>query len=217
MSLRSGVYIVPTNRWYIERTVWLIAGVVLLVSTGMALLLNPLWILGVIATGLVSINVAFTGFCPVGSVLSLFGFTPMLGAETSGRWNLYRMQTDKWYLERRIYLAVGINISVASALMLAYSSWFSLFTLFVGGAMVWFAVTGFCVMANGLYWLGAEPRLAPEGLPSARCTECPKSGNCLGGHPILVRGDLTEPPATFLTNGSPSRIPADQTQTASMS
>jgi hypothetical protein len=28
--------------------------------------------------------------------------------------------------------------------------------------MVWFAATGYCIMANGLYWLGAEPRLAPE-------------------------------------------------------
>jgi len=27
--------------------------------------------------------------------------------------------------------------------------------------MVWFAATGYCIMANGLYWLGAEPRLAP--------------------------------------------------------
>ncbi len=125
MTLRSGVYIVPTNRWYIERTVWLIAGVVLLASTAMALLVNPLWILGVIATGLVSINVAFTGFCPVGSVLRLLGFTPMLGSNTATRWNLYFMQTDKWYLERRIYLAVGINISVASVLVLAYSAWFS--------------------------------------------------------------------------------------------
>jgi len=71
MTLRTGVYIVPTNRWYIERTVWLIAGVVLLASTALALLVNPLWILGVTATGLVSINVAFTGFCPVGSVLRL--------------------------------------------------------------------------------------------------------------------------------------------------
>ena len=35
-------------------------------------------------------------------------------------------------------------------------------TGFVGAAMVWFAATGFCIMANGLYWLGAEPRLAPE-------------------------------------------------------
>jgi hypothetical protein len=45
--------------------------------------------------------------------------------------------------------------------------------------MVWFAATGFCIMANGLYWLGAEPRLTPESLPSARCTECPKSGSVL--------------------------------------
>jgi hypothetical protein len=182
MKLRSGVYIVPTNRWYIERTVWLIAGIVLLASTAMALLVNPLWILGVTATGLVSINVAFSGFCPVGSVLSMLGFTPMLGTDKPTRWNLYFMKTDKWYLERRIYLAVGINISVASALILAYSPWVTLFTLFVGGAMVWFAATGFCVMANGLYWLGAEPRLSPETMPSGRCEECGMSDVCVGGH-----------------------------------
>ncbi len=182
MALRAGVYMVPTNRWYIERTVWLIAGIVLLASTAMALLLNPLWILGVTATGLVSINVAFTGFCPVGNVLRLFGFTPMLGSNTPMRWNMYFMQTDRWYLERRIYLAVGINISVASILMLTLSAWASLFTIFVGGAMVWFAVTGFCVMANALYWLGAEPRLTPETMPSGRCDECAMSGVCIGGH-----------------------------------
>src|SRR5271165_6251735 len=101
MTLRSGVYIVPTDRWYIERTVWLIAGVVLLASTAMALLVDRMWILGVTATGLVSIQVAFTGFCPVGNVLKLlFGFKPMLGSDASKRW--YFMQTDKWYLERRI-------------------------------------------------------------------------------------------------------------------
>ena len=179
---RTGVYIVPTDRWYIERTVWLIAGMVLLASSALALFVNRLWILGVVATGIVSINVAFTGFCPVGNVLRLFGFKPMLGSKTPTRWNLYIMQTDRWYLERRIYLAVGINISVASALMLAYSAWWSAFTVFVGGAMVWFAATGFCVMANGLYWLGAEPRLTPETMPSGRCEECGMSGVCIGAH-----------------------------------
>lgn len=204
MTLRSGVYIVPTNRWYIERTVWLIAGVVLLASTGMALLVNRLWMLGVIATGLVSINVAFTGFCPVGTVLRWLGFTPMLGANASTRWNLYFMQTDKWYLERRIYLAVGINISIASVLMLTYSAWFSLFTLFVGGAMVWFAATGFCVMANALYWLGAEPRLTPETMPSGRCEQCGLSGVCVGGHKKQAReGEIvTEPQITYSIRGS---------------
>ena len=182
MTSRTGVYIVPTNRWYIERTVWLIAGFVLLISTALALLVQPLWILGVAATGLVSINVSFTGFCPIGNVLRLFGFTPMLGSKTPQRWNLYFMQTDRWYLERRIYLAVGINITVASLLILAVSKWFALFTTFVGGAMVWFAATGFCVMANALYWLGAEPRLTPETMPSGRCEECGLSQVCVGGH-----------------------------------
>jgi hypothetical protein len=113
---------VPTDRWYIERTVWLIAGFVLLITTGLALLVNHLWILGVLGTGLVSINVAFTGFCPIGNVLHLLGFTPMLGAAGAVRSRLYRMQTDKWYLERRIYLVVGFNISLASILILTVSS-----------------------------------------------------------------------------------------------
>jgi hypothetical protein len=162
MSLRSGIYIVPTHRWYIERTVWLIAGFVLVACTALAALVQPLWILGVIATGVASITVALTGFCIVGNVLHLLGFTPMLGRSGPTRGNLYFMQTDRWYLERRIYLAVGINISVASVLSLVHSPWWLLFTGFVGTAMVWFAATGYCIMANGLYWLGAEPRLAPE-------------------------------------------------------
>lgn len=180
MALRTGTYLVPVNRWYIERTVWLIAGIALLFSTAMSLLVNPLWILGVTATGLVSISVSFTGFCPVGNVLYRLGFSPMLASGKSRRW--YFMQTDKWYLERRIYIAVGCNISVASLLILFYSPWVTLFTLFVGGAMVWFAATGYCVMANALYWLGAEPRLNPETAPSARCEECGLSKVCVGGH-----------------------------------
>jgi hypothetical protein len=168
MALRSGIYIVPTHRWYIERTVWLIAGLVLLAITALAALYQPLWVLGIIAVGLSSITVALTGFCVVGNVLRLFGFTPMLGRKAPTPGNLYFMQTDRWYLERRIYLAVGINISVASVLVLVHSPWWLLFTGFVGAAMVWFAATGYCIMANGLYWLGAEPRLVPE-----RRVDCP--------------------------------------------
>jgi len=103
MTKGRGPYIVPTHYWYIERTVWLIAGIVLLCSTTLALLWNPLWILGVTATGLVSINVSLTGFCPVGNVLQFLGFTPMLGSAT-GRSKFYFLQIDRWYLERRIYL-----------------------------------------------------------------------------------------------------------------
>jgi hypothetical protein len=162
MALRSGIYIVPTDRWYIERTVWLVAGIVLLTGTALAFWAHPLWVLLVIATGAASITVSLTGFCVVGNVLSRLGFEPALGEIREGS-RTYVMRTDTWYLERRIYMAVGINISIASVLSLVHTPWWLAFTGFVGGAMVWFAATGFCIMANGLYWLGAEPRLAPEG------------------------------------------------------
>ena len=162
MILRSGVYIVPTHRWYIERTVWLIAGLALLAGTALAVLVQPLWALSIVVVGLASITVALTGFCVVGNLLRLAGFTPMLGTTDPKRGKLYFMQTDRWYLERRIYLAVGININIASVLTLVHSLWWLSFTGFVGAAMLWFAATGFCIMANSLYWLGAEPRLVPE-------------------------------------------------------
>src|SRR5687767_2211890 len=159
MALRSGIYIVPTHRWYIERTVWLIAGIYLLSATALAALRNPLWVAAIIVMGMVSVNVALTGFCIIGNGLKLLGFTPMLGRSSPTPGNLYFMQTDRWYLERRIYAAVGINISIASVLTLVHSVWWLAFTGFVGVAMVWFAATGYCIMANGLYWMGAEPRL----------------------------------------------------------
>jgi hypothetical protein len=162
MGLRSGIYIVPTDRWYIERTVWLIAGLFLLTGTGLAALVHPQWVVSIIVVGAASVTVALTGFCVVGNILKPLGFTPMLGRPGPTPGNLYFMQTDRWYLERRIYLAVGINISLASVLSLVHSPWWLGFTGFVGAAMVWFAATGFCIMANGLYWLGAEPRLVPE-------------------------------------------------------
>jgi hypothetical protein len=169
MAFRSGIYIVPTSDWYIERTVWLIAGIVLIASTTLALLAHPLFVLGVIATGVVSIGVSLTGFCPVGNVLHRLGFRGRLARPEVDA--IYLMQTDQWYLERRIYIAVGINISVASVLSIVHSPWWLAFTAFVGVAMVWFAATGFCIMANGLYWLGAEPRLAPLAVTGARGTQ----------------------------------------------
>ncbi len=161
MTMRKGIYVVPTDRWYIERTVWLIAGVALLASTLLAVLVNPLWIFGVIATGLVSINVALTGFCPIGNVLKLAGFKAALGVPNT---KLYFLQTDSWYLERRIYVTVGVNIILGSILFLLHSPWWGVFTGFVGAAMVWFAATGLCILANVLFWIGAEPRLNPGAL-----------------------------------------------------
>ncbi|HUO52388.1 MAG TPA: hypothetical protein VMT93_07715 [Gemmatimonadaceae bacterium] len=178
MARRTGVYIVPTSRWYIERAVWLIAGVVLLASTALALWVNKYFALLIVCTGVASIIVALTGFCIVGNVLHRLGFPNMLGDPTQTTW--YLMRRDKWYLERRIYLVVGINISVASILSIVWTQWWLAFTGFVGVAMVWFAATGFCIMANGLFWLGAEPRLAPDASKG-------ESKPVMGGQPSPVR------------------------------
>ncbi len=159
------LYIVPTDRWYIERAVWLIAGVVLLVSTTLAWTIDPRFIVFVAITGMTSVFVAFTGFCPVGNVLHAFGLPSLLGDRS--RPSFYFMQTDSWYLERRIYVTVGVNITIGSILSVVWSPWWLAFTGFVGVAMVWFAGTGFCILANFLYWIGCEPRLA--GDPAHTC------------------------------------------------
>lgn len=159
MARRTGIYIVPTDRWYIERAVWLIAGFVLIVSTTLAALVDPRWVVFVAATGITSIGVAFTGFCPIGNILSRLGFTGLL--DDPKRRPVYVMRTDRWYLERRIYVTVGVNITIGSILSLVHSPWWLAFTGFVGVAMIWFSATGFCILANVLYWIGAEPRLAP--------------------------------------------------------
>jgi hypothetical protein len=161
MSTGRGFYTVPTNFWYVERTVWLIAGCVLLAGSALSAWVDPRWVGLVVATAFSSILVGLTGFCFVGNVLTRLGFKPALARPgwKPGQW--YFMQTDSWYLERRIYIAVGFNLTVASVLSLVHGPGWLYFTAFVGAAMVWFAATGFCIMANGLYWMGAEPRLVP--------------------------------------------------------
>ena len=161
MSSPTRFYVVPTDRWYIERAVWLIAGIAILAATAAAWWLHPLGVLGVMLTAAVSIWTGLTGLCPVGNLLARAGLRPRLARPGWQPGKPYRMQTDRWYLERRIYPAVGINLALASTLSLLHSPGWLAFTAFVGGAMVWFAATGFCIMANGLYWLGAEPRLNP--------------------------------------------------------
>src|SRR5215831_1621280 len=109
MDTRNRIYIVPTDDWYIERAVWLIAGSVLLVSTTLAWLVEPRFIVFVAITGMTSIWVSLTGLCPVGNVLHWLGLRGRLA--DPARPELYVMRHDSWYLERRIYPTVGVNIT----------------------------------------------------------------------------------------------------------
>ncbi len=100
----------PTT-WYIERTVWLIAGIVLLAATALAAFVHPLFVLGVIATGRVSIGVALTGFCAVGNIAAAAWLRIAAGCEESPAASASTScRPTTGILERRIYVAVGINI-----------------------------------------------------------------------------------------------------------
>jgi hypothetical protein len=163
MQKRTGVFLVKTNWWYIERLVWLIAGTTVVASSVLAAAHHPNWVFLVLFTALCSICVALTGFCIVGNVLYWCGVQPLApGKKTlhNGKWGpVYFMQTDEWFLERYIYVFVGVNLSIASLLARFYHPGWLYFTGFVGTATITFAFTGFCIMANLLYRLGAEPKM----------------------------------------------------------
>ena len=158
-----GLYIVRKDSWYAERTVWAIAGIVITTGTSLAWLVHPLYALLITTTGLFSLVTAFTGYCGVSTVLANLGFQSRLGSirTTASGWRIYRMNTDKWFLERGIYLVVGTTQTVGSVLAMVHSPGWLFFTGFVGTMAVGFAGSGFCPVANVLYFLGFEPRLSP--------------------------------------------------------
>ncbi len=163
MAKRS-LYIVDTETWYTERAVWGIAGVVALAGTAASAWIHPLGVLLVAGVGMFSALNALTGFCAISTALLQLGLRPRISAEgrqpTVLGLPVYRMRTDRWYLERGIYLVVGVNLTLASGLTLVHSPLWLWFTGFVGIASLIFARTGFCPVANALYYLGFEPRLA---------------------------------------------------------
>lgn len=72
---------------------------------------------------------------------------------------MYIAKTDNWYLERIIWLIAGIFSLSSAILAWAHSPYWLILTALVGVNLIVFALTGFCLMANILYKLGAKPRL----------------------------------------------------------
>ena len=71
----------------------------------------------------------------------------------------------------------GRNAAILSAFERVL--WWMSFIVFVGGAMVWFAATGYCIMANMLYAIGAEPASIPKRCHpgAARIAPCRRSAS----------------------------------------
>lgn len=161
-----GLYLVRTDAWYTERAVYGISGVVVLSATLLAALVDPRLVALVAATGLFSIATGLNGYCLISTGLNALGMPSRLRVPgprpTLFGVPLYRMRTDRWFLERGIYMVVGVNLTLASILSLVHSPAWLGFTGFVGCAALAFAGTGFCPVANVLYQLGFEPRLGRD-------------------------------------------------------
>ncbi len=75
---------------------------------------------------------------------------------------MYVARTDKWYLERIIWLVAGIFTLTGTILAAVHSKYWLILTGLVGINLIVFATTGFCLMANILYKLGARPLIRKE-------------------------------------------------------
>lgn len=77
------MYWAPTNGWYLERVIWLVAGSFTLLSALLAAFHSAWWLL---FTGFVGINLiifAVSGFCLMANILRGIGFVSRLGPPDS--------------------------------------------------------------------------------------------------------------------------------------
>ena len=71
------MYMASTERWYLERIVWLVAGFVVLGSLLLGLFVSKYWF---VLTGLAGFNMivfALTGFCPMAIIVNRLGGKPL--------------------------------------------------------------------------------------------------------------------------------------------
>lgn len=71
------MYLAKTDGWYLERMIWLIAGIVALGSAILAWVQSPYWL---ILTGFMGFNLiifGLTGFCIMANILYKFGVKPV--------------------------------------------------------------------------------------------------------------------------------------------
>lgn len=77
---------------------------------------------------------------------------------------MYMARTDKWYLERIIWLVAGAFTLVSAIGAWLHSPFWLILTALVGVNLLIFAFSGFCIMANILYALGAKPKMGRENI-----------------------------------------------------
>lgn len=72
---------------------------------------------------------------------------------------MYIARTDKWYMERLIWLIAGVFTLTGTVLAVVHSLYWLILTGIVGINLIVFALTGWCLMSNILYKLGVRSEI----------------------------------------------------------
>ncbi len=86
---------------------------------------------------------------------------------------MYLLKTDRWYLERIIFLMAGCMNTLSIILILVHSIYWLILTGFVSANLIVFATVGFCPSAIMLQKIGVRPRLGRTG--GSGCDEQPSA------------------------------------------
>jgi hypothetical protein len=69
------MYLLDTDNWYLERVIFLMAGVIVLIGTLLTWLHSIYWLILIAFVGLNLLVFSLTGFCPSANILFKMGLT----------------------------------------------------------------------------------------------------------------------------------------------
>jgi hypothetical protein len=72
------MYFLETDNWYLERVIFLMAGILILAGTVLAWLHSIYWLILTTLVGLNLLIFALTGFCPSANILYKMGVKPKI-------------------------------------------------------------------------------------------------------------------------------------------
>lgn len=75
------MYRAKRDFWYLERIIWLMAGIFVLVSSILSIFHSRYWLILTMLVGVNMLILAFTGFCPMANLLKALGARPLLEKE----------------------------------------------------------------------------------------------------------------------------------------
>jgi hypothetical protein len=73
------MYLAKTDNWYLERVIWLVAGVMILLSLALAYFFSKYWLLLTAFVGISLVVFALTGFCLMANILVKLGLKSGIG------------------------------------------------------------------------------------------------------------------------------------------